>query len=545
MGQDEPRGTGAPWGRIAIVAVAALCVYTGSVRNGFTFDDRWIVERNPAIRGLDHIPRIWRSADWGEEKVTRHYRPLTLTTYALNYALHGLRPAGYHLVNILLHAAVSVLVLILALRIGVPPPGALIAALAFAVHPIHTEAVAGVVGRAELLAVLAFIAAFLFWLRFRERGRPGDLVALALLYGLGVFCKEQSAVLPAVLVAAEGVSRRFGDPIGRRRIVQACLACGAILVVDRLLGRAVTGSFGGYRTPPGGYPGLLFGEPFGVRGMTSLKVLDRAVRLLVFPIALSPDYSFDQISIPRSFQPSVAAGGVIALAIVWASVQARSTPRRFVMCAWTVLAWVPVSNLLVPITTLFGERLLYLPSVALAVIAGDWIASGPLWRDGRSRRITQVLLVVMMVFWSVRTVDRNLDWRTQKSLFAEAARTSPRSARVRMNNGLELLTEGKTNEAIRELETATEILPSYANAYSNLSLAYERAGRPGDAERAIRGAILAQSDRASYWVQLGRILIRERKDAEAAGAFGRALALEPGNLDAQAELEALRAAGVR
>lgn len=535
----------AGWGCIAIVGLTALSAYANAVPNGFTFDDRWIVERNPAIRGLDRIPQIWRSGYWSEEKVNRPYRPVSLTTYALNYALHGLRPAGYHIVNIFLHAAVSVLVLILALRIGVPPPGALIGGLVFAVHPIHTEAVAGVVGRAELLAALAFIAAFLVWLRFRERGRPGDLAALACLYGLGMLCKEQSVVLPAVLVVAEGAARRFGDPVGRRRLGQACLACGAILVVDLLLGRAATGSFGGYRVPLGGFPGLLFGESFDIRLMTALKVLDRATRLLLFPIKLSPDYSFDQISIPRGLQPSVLFGALIALAIGWGTLRAWPMPRRMTMAALALATWLPVSNLLVPITTLLGERLLYLPSVGLAVIFGDWVVSSTLWRAEKTRRITMALLAIALVSWIARTVDRNLDWRSQRALFEAAARTSPRSARVRMNYGVELLAAGEIAPAVREFEAAMAILPSYANAHYNLSRAYERAGRLSDAEAAIRGAILARGDRTSYWVHLGRLLVREGKNTEARGAYRRALEIDPGDVEAMAALEAIEETGGR
>lgn len=139
--------------RFAILAIAAIAflVFANSLWNGFALDDVPIVKENPAIRRLSNLRAIFGNGYWPENKVFL-YRPLVILSYALNYAVAGVRPFTYHLVNVLLHAGNSALVYCLFVALFKARGVALAGAAAFALHPIHTEAVANVVGRAELLA---------------------------------------------------------------------------------------------------------------------------------------------------------------------------------------------------------------------------------------------------------------------------------------------------------------------------------------------------------------------------------------------------------
>ncbi|MDP3937502.1 MAG: hypothetical protein Q8R92_05125, partial [Deltaproteobacteria bacterium] len=362
---------------ILLVFLAGALVYANSLTNGFTFDDKVIVETNEKIRSLDRLPEIWTTPYWPSHRYIQNYRPLTLTTYALNYAVHGVAPLGYHLVNVLLHALVSAMVVILALRLGVTLAGAALAGLFFALHPIHTEVVAGVVGRAELLASLAYIGGFLLWLRYREHGRVRDLAWLIAVFVLGNLSKEHVVVLPAVILGAELALHRFRDPEGNRRVVRAFLACAAAGFLVFLLRNWATGTpFAGNLLAHPVTAGMLYGEPALVRFLTFLKVLQEIARLLLFPITLSPDYNYNQIPIPRGFETAVAAGAVVLGIGVIVAIRAWSVPRRFAMTAWAALTYFPISNLLVPVPLLLAERTLYIPSIALAVLAGDWLAGG-------------------------------------------------------------------------------------------------------------------------------------------------------------------------
>ena len=133
----------------------AILAYAPTLRNGFVHDDTFVVVGNRLIGSLRNLPKIFLTDYWGTTQsfdlsaLTKLYRPLVIVSFALNYAVGGLQPLGYHAVNILLHAGVSLAVYGVGVRLFLSRPGATVAAALFAVHPLHTEAVAGIVGRAE------------------------------------------------------------------------------------------------------------------------------------------------------------------------------------------------------------------------------------------------------------------------------------------------------------------------------------------------------------------------------------------------------------
>ena len=150
-------------GTVAVVSLLILlvvCSYANSFGNGFANDDHVIIVQNKLITQLRDIPTLFARDYWASSRnlneaipppSTGLYRPFVMTTYALNYAVGGLNPFGYHVVNLFLHLLATCLVYLLALRLNCSPGGAFVAAAVFAVHPLHTEVVTGIVGRAELL----------------------------------------------------------------------------------------------------------------------------------------------------------------------------------------------------------------------------------------------------------------------------------------------------------------------------------------------------------------------------------------------------------
>ncbi len=539
-GASAPGRAAVAW-CLALVFLVSVLAYANSLSNGFTLDDKEIVEHNTRIRGLDQIPLIWSTGYWTNERYIKAYRPITVTTFALNYAVHGLRPAGYHLVNVLLNAAVAALLVLLALKLGVPLAGALLAGLFFAVHPIHTDAASGVVGRAEMLAALAFLGGLLFWLRYREQGRLGDLAALLAIFALGNLSKEQVIVLPVLFVVAELAFHRLRDPVGRNRLALALAGCGVLLAGIFMLRAAVTGTvLGGNLTNHPPVSGFLYGEPLYIRLLTFLKVLQKVARLLLFPIALSPDYSFNQIPIPRGFDRSVLAGVFVALICGAGFVHAWNTPRRFLMVSWAFLIYLPVSNLLMPIPLLLGERTLYVPSIGLAVVLGDWLASEPLRRAGRKRLAAGALVAAIILLWGARTVARVPVWRNQMTLFASGVESSPNSAMLHLNYGTALLLQGRVEEAARQLEIVVTIQPKLAVAHYKLSVLYQMLNEPEKAEAAIRALLRMRLDDPAAWLQLGRVLVMQGRTEDAQRALKRGLVFNHGNQAIQGALDEIR-----
>ena len=155
--QGDKRRTALSWA-LAVGVSAVLC-YVNAVGNDFVLDDTRLIRDNLRIRSLANVPHLFASSYWDVAGPQALYRPLVLVSYAVNYAMHGLSPSGYTAVNIALHAAVSLLFFALVRAIGGSLLAAGVAGIAFAVHPVHTEAVTGISGRPELLAACFFLLA--------------------------------------------------------------------------------------------------------------------------------------------------------------------------------------------------------------------------------------------------------------------------------------------------------------------------------------------------------------------------------------------------
>ena len=214
--QDNKPGR-MPWQAAAGVGLLAFLLYLPTVAYDFTFDDGVIVARNPAVQQWGQWKLIF-AADYWPGTHSALYRPLTILSFAAERAIHGSGPAGFHLFNVLLHSLTSVFVLLIAAEMTGPGWGALGAALFFAVHPIHTEVVGGVVGRAELLSSLLALWAFWLYVRKVRANRPSrpQQAAVAILYFLALCAKENVIVLPVLILFWElSRSERRIAPITR------------------------------------------------------------------------------------------------------------------------------------------------------------------------------------------------------------------------------------------------------------------------------------------------------------------------------------------
>ncbi len=429
---------------IAIVAFVAAAVSVGSLGHSFTYDDRAIIVENERIQDPGRILDWLTTNYWGESWNAGLYRPVTLATYGIQHAVHGLAPFGYHLVNVLLHTATSVLVLLVARRSFVRSGFALAAAAFFAAHPVHVEAVAGVVGRAELLAACGVLGASLLASPKEGEGlSPGRTVAALVVLALGLGSKEIAVVFVGWYLALRVLERR----LDRGALGFAALATvGTVGFIAAKL--TVTGTLG---VPPSSIPfvnnPLASAEPFD-RVATSLGLLARGVGLMVWPATLRHDYSFEQIPVAGGFgDPAVLLGAAIllgALAVAGRFLgrslgRFRSLPASDgstgiavgLGACWFLLAWLPTSNLLAPIGTIFAERLLYLPSVGFALWAFGAIERH--WRLPASPSIGLAILVVGAL--GVRSIERIPVWKDDRTLYEDGIRTSPRSARTHLELG--------------------------------------------------------------------------------------------------------------
>ena len=391
------------------VAVCAAVVYLGALWNGFALDDRSQVAFNPLLSDWSGMWRAFGESWWASGFGGQYYRPLTVATLVLDARLDG--APWFHLVNVLWHVAATVTVAALARRWAGARAG-LIAGLLFAVHPVHVEAVANVVGRGELMAALWTLLA-VYGAVVRESPAWSG-VALA----CGLLSKENAAVAPALAALAWllGVTR---PP---RRTIVALAAAWAVAGGAYAVARwAVLHTHTGFTDIAPVFQGA---DGLSVR-LTAAAALADIARLLVFPLTLRVDYSLQERTLVSSVFDTRLLAGVLCTAI-WAALVAVAWRRGRRVEAyglvWIAVALLPVANLLFPVGVLVAERTLYLPSAGLAVAAGAWLG-------GLRSRLVPALVGLGVVAAAARTAWRVPVWRDDTTVTVSILADSPRSYR--------------------------------------------------------------------------------------------------------------------
>lgn len=570
------------WTALALAALAAA-VYANAAGNGFALDDEFIIVNNERVHGIDRIPQALTKPYWPRAPGRIGlFRPLTVSTFAVEWELWGHDPRPFHLTNIALHALVTVLVF--ALLMGVlregdgPDPAArsdparqdpatrrrptTLAAAAgaavFAVHPVHTEAVANTVGRAEVLATAFVLAAAVLYVRgdlSRTRRRLwGGAAVIAVAYLLGLASKEIAVTLPALLLvleagrgwrggsvggAAPGASGSgggfrdwaggFGGFGGVREYAGRVLARWPVYAAA---GVALLGYLGARRAVLGtalGNDAAPFFQPLTgfERLLTAVSVWPEYLRLLLFPAELVADYSPGVLMPVGAVGPEVVAGVLVGALAVLVVVGAWARARPVALgVVFFVVAVLPVSNLVVPIGVLLAERTLYLPSVGLALgVAGAWrwvTSERPAWRP-----VAGGVLALAVVLGGLRTWVRNPTWRSTDAVMATLAADHPESFRVQWMLAGELQARGRTAEALERYRRAADLLPGHYQLRLQYARALLDAGRVDEAIAGFRAARHAVPELPEAHVFLMVALLRDRRPADAVDAGRRALERHP------------------
>lgn len=408
---------------IALAALAAI-VALPQLAGGFVYDDVPIIVENALVHRLGAFD-AWRSSYWPAGGL---YRPLTLQLFSLEWALGGGRPFLFHLVSLLLAVLNTLLVYRLAARL-LPVPAAVLAGALFALHPVHVEAVAGVVGQSELLSAAFTLLVVERYLAWREQGAIAARRRAALALGtlLAIAAKETGYILPLLLVAAE-----LCIPRGDRRGVAGIFVLQAGAIIAALLVRAIAlGSLAG-ETPSASFHGLGAGQ----RALGMLRVVPEWARLLLWPARLQAEYGPPGVPLDAPFGPLhglglglIATGGAL-LAWGWR----HQRPIAFA-ALWTALALLPVSNLLTAAGLVLAERTLYLPSIGVVLLLGA--AGGLLWQRRRAapaglRVMVLSLAALLLLAAAWRSLTRQRVWHSEETFFGAIARDAPRSYRAHL-----------------------------------------------------------------------------------------------------------------
>jgi hypothetical protein len=460
-GADDPRGW--MWLALSIVALALLASGVG-IHNGFAYDDRWIVVQNANAHSLNRPWELFWTTYWPTTRGASLYRPLTILIYAVQWVFGGGAPFLYHFVNISLYCVDSVLVLLLGLQC-LPRSGAWVAAALFAVHPAHVEAVANVVGQAELWTALVLLSAVLLYVRERQGGVElprGAAAAIVALYVAGMLIKENAIVLPALLVIAEIFLVRDARPWRERadKLFSLLLWMTMFALAFLWVRTRVTGEIGGDTEHP-----ALRNLSMGQRSLLMLGLVPEFGRLLIWPDRMSADYSPQMVPGYMGWHTGLIPGALLLLCLgILLFVSWRRAPVVVFGMAWLVIAISPVANILIPSGILIAERTLLVPSVGVMLAIGT-LAPWLIARVGAQARIVRIAaagaFAVVLTLGVARSAERTYTWKDSETVFTTLAIDAPLSFKAHYVAGGMLFEQHHAREGEIEWLMAIKLMPDY------------------------------------------------------------------------------------
>ena len=441
------------------VAALALLASANSLQNGFAYDDVALIVTSQRVHTWDAWWTEFARTYWPDGD---GYRPLTMLAWRAQWTLGGGSALLFHAMSIALYAATALAVCWLALMV-LPFAAATTAAALFAVHPVHTEAVANVAGQSELFVALATVAAVGIYVRARGAGSvaPREWLAIATLYGTACLFKEHAIVFPALLLLAEATILGDARPLRARLVaLRLPLLLLALLGLGYLWARsAVVLGVSGFR-------------PFVVFQVLQLSAFDRVLtmvgaapewfRLLLWPARLATQYSPPAIEIAQGFSMSLLPGLLLLLATIGLMVACwKGRCATSFGIAWVILTLLPASNFLVPAGFLIAERTLLLPSVGAMIALGSAIPALQGFAERRRvpRGVVAGTVAFLVTLGAWRSITRNPVWQNDDRLWHQGVIDSPDSYLAHFRLGLHLFATQRPVEGERHYRRAIELFP--------------------------------------------------------------------------------------
>jgi len=452
------------WLLALVIAALAFAAFVNSVANGFAYDDVYLLVKN--ARRMHSLAGVWREfahTYWPEDAGGDGYRPLTIIMFRIEWALGGGAPWVFHAANVALHTVTAVAVFWLACGI-LPLAAACVAAALYAVHPVHVEAIANVVGQSELWVALLVTLAVGLYVHGRAAGplTRARWCAILALYSAACLFKEHAIVLPSLLLLAEFTVVRDKAP-WRQKLTS--LRIPMLMLVVVALGYLWARS----RVVIGGLSGF---QPYVVFSALKLSGTDRILtmigatpewlRLFLWPARLMTEYSPPYIDIAQGPSATQLPGLLMLLGIVGLGVACwRRSPATSFGIGWLVLTLLPASNFLVPAGFILAERTLLLPSVGVMLAVGSAVPR--LYESLEGRRAAQyaaaATLVLLIGLGLYRSYERNPAWKDNETLFRQQVKDSPRSYRANFMLGQYLFDKQRPTEGEMYYRRALRLFP--------------------------------------------------------------------------------------
>jgi len=492
----------------ALVVAAAVAAHAAALPNRFVWDDEPIVVEDPATKDLGQLPTVLLSPD----EVKPYYRPLNRASYLVDYQLFGMSPGGFHLVNLLVHAAGALALYALGLALFARRGPALAAALLLAVHPIHSESVAFVSARNNLFALAFSLVALLLFVHAARRRSMPLAWGSGLAFFLALASKEQGLMVLAVIVALL-VLRSTRSLLGGAPRWTVLVPHGVALALYAGLRTAALGG-------PGGGGAATIWTGLGGRLAQNLYVLPTYLGLSLFPSGLTvfhelPARGWSLWWVPLAW---VAILGALALLL------RRPSPVATLGLLWLGLQLLTVANIVPIPSASMAERFFHLPAIGLWIVLAD---VGARLAAGVPARWVTAATASALVALGVRSAVRDRDWRDDVALFESAVAVDPRSPSATFNLGVALKDAGDLDGAARAWRATLALAPDDPGAHAQLGTLAAVQGDLAAAEAHYRAALHVDPALQEALFNLGRICERTGRTAEAVVHYRAAVAAAP------------------
>jgi Flp pilus assembly protein TadD len=512
-------------------------LYGKGLHGTFQYDDRSVIVENPALRTWNVDVATLRSW-WGGDATTigkGHYRPVTLTTYAMNYRYGGLDPFGYHVVNIVVHWAVAAVLVVMVWTLLRMPVPALLAGVVFSVTPYNSEAVSYIAARSSLLASFFYVLSIVGFIWFRDLQRSKRLWESVGCAGLTIMALILGLVSKEIVITAPVLWLCYDLGWSRDRPLRAVIS-------PYLWGLGCLVVYIGWTGNDAPMWAAIHGD--GVRDFwsnlwTQIGLLNRYLALFVWPYGFNVYHEVTVLVSPWSgavLMGALVGGGLMGTGFVWLVGSDLEKRTAGFMVIWFLVTLSP--TMLYPLNAQFQEHRGYLPGIGLSAGAAIWA-----WRGLRTvgtttarRAVAWLGFVLVLGFLGMVTSTRAMVWSDPVALWSAAVATAPNSLIPRLNLGGAFLHRDQLDLAEREFSRVLDISPDHPRAYFNLGLVALRRGRYDDADVLLRKSISLDPQYSKAYQALGQAAFQRGSPATAVWAFQQVVTLNPHDAKAYAQL---------
>jgi protein O-mannosyl-transferase len=503
--------TGSYWLFVVALSLAVLIVYQPVWNSGFLWDDAAHVTR-PNLRSWRGLWSIWAAPG-----ITQQYYPFTHTVFWLQHRLWGDTPAGYHLVNIILHAAAASMAGLILYRLRIP--GAYFAAAIFALHPVQVESVAWITEIKNTLSAVFYLSAAIAWLRYREQQNAGAYALAFGLFLLALCSKTVTATLPAALLVIEWWRRgrlswqRDVLPLVPFFILGAAAGLSTVWVERSLVGAE--------------------GAEFDLSPIERCLIAGRALWFyagtLLWPVNLVFIYPRWRVSHGTWWQYVYPVAAMAVFAVAWSlRRRSRGPLAGMLYFAGTLFPALGFFNVYPFLFSFVADHFQYLASLGLITLAAAGLARLLERRRRWGRPVANVICLAVLSTLALLTWRQSHVYADVESLYRATIAGNPESWMAHNNLAGALIARGAVDEAVEHVEKALALKPDYAEARNNLGLALASRGRLDEALAQYRKALELEPAYAEARNNLGFLLARRGQVDEAIAQYRRALEIDPG-----------------